>query len=247
MLEILFQNSLLTLRTLNIFVAFSFFFAGIFSIRYIEKHKMNLVFLSKYFIQIILSALFFGRLFSVLLNFNEFKNSFLSALYLWDLNFNFFGLLFGSLLWLYMLSRRHDEDFWAWLDVTVLSALAMLIFVHIGFFFSGHYYGLPTNLLWGISLEANHIPYTTPIHPTQLYASLLSFVLLLQGVKKSKRTHLSGLVGTKALMLYSLGMLGVSFLHGDPELYSKILYGVLIALSFIANIHCSHKSHSNTI
>lgn len=242
--EIIFQNSLLTLRTLNLFVAFAFFFAGIFSIRYIEKHKMSLVFLAKYFLPVLFSALLFGRLLTFALNFEKYSNFPLTLLYLWDLDFNFFGLLFGAFFILYILCKRHHEDFWAWLDVIILSSLAMLIFVHIGFFFSGHYYGLPTNLFWGIPFEANHIPYTTPIHPTQLYAALLSFVLLIQGVKKSKRTHLSGLVGSKALMLYSVGMLGISFLYGDPELPPRIFYAILIGLSFIANIHCSHKSHS---
>jgi len=243
MLEILFQNSLITVRTLNILLALGFLFTGTFIIRYVNRHKMNLAFVTEYLVHVIVAALLGGRLVYILSHFPEFQHNLLSVLYVWDLKFSFFGMLAGSLLTLFFAARRNKEDFWAWFDTFFLSSLGMLIFVHIGYFFAGKEYGLPTNLPWGISFDATHIPFVTPIHPTQLYAALLTTLLLAYSVKQSKRIHLSGVVGTRALMIYCIGMLGIDFLHGSPSMYIKIAYGIAAALAFIGFIQCSHKTH----
>lgn len=243
MLEILFQNSLITVRTLNILLALGFLFTGTFLIRYVNKHKMNLAFVTQYFIHVIVATILVGRIVYVLSNLSEFQHDYVSVLYMWDLKFSFFGMLAGSILTLFLTARRNKEDFWAWFDAFFLSSLAMLIFVHIGYFFAGKEYGLPTSLPWGISFEVNHIPFVSPIHPTQLYAALLTVLLLAYSVKQSKRIHLSGVVGTRALMVYSLGMLAIDFFHGSPSMYVKIAYGVTAALAFIGYIQCSHKTH----
>lgn len=243
MLEILFQNSLVTVRTLNILLALGFLFTGTFIIRYVNRHKMNLAFLTEYFVHVIIAALLGGRIVYVLTHLTEFKHSYLSVFYAWDLKFSFFGMLAGAAATLYLAARKRKEDFWAWFDALFLSTLAMLIFVHLGYFFSGKEYGLPTTLPWGIAFEANHIPFVSPIHPTQLYAALLTLLLLAYSVKKSKRIHLSGVVGSRALMVYSIGLLGIDFLHGSPSMYIKIAYGVLAGLAFISHVHCTHKTH----
>ncbi len=243
MLEILFQNSLVTVRTLNILLALGFLFTGTFVIRYVNKHKMNLAFVTEYLAHVIVAALLGGRLVYVISNLSEFKHNFLSVIYIWDLKFSFFGMLAAAIATLYFAARKNKEDFWAWFDTFFLSSLGMLIFVHIGYFFAGKNYGLPTSLPWGISFEATNIPFVSPIHPTQLYAALLTAILLAYSVKQSKRIHLSGVVGARALMIYSLGMLGIDFLHGSPSIYVKISYGVLAALAFVGYIHCTHKTH----
>lgn len=243
MREILYQNAVLTLRTMNILLAVGFLFTGAFVIRFVNRHKMNTGFLSDDFLYVVLAGLVGGRLFYVAENFSAFQSDPLSALYIWDLKFSFFGVMFAAVLTLFFAARKAKEDFWVWFDALFLSSLAMLFFVHLGNFFAGFQYGLPTDLPWGISFENDRIPFVRPIHPTQLYAALLTLLLLAYSVKKSKRIHLSGVVGTRALMIYSLGMLGIDFLHGDPSLYAKIAYGVVALLAFIAHVNCGHKTH----
>ncbi len=245
MYEVLFQNSFLTLKTLNILVLAGFIFAGIFSIRYTERHKMNSTFLIRYFPHLFTGAILGGRLFYVFESWNVVMQNPISSLYLWDLNYSFFGVTIGVMGTLYLLSRKGKENFWAWVDVIILSIVAIMIFTHIGRFFSGDYYGTPTKLPWGISFSTDKIPFLIPIHPIQLYASLASLILLGYSVKRSKRTHLPGVVGTRALTFYAIAMLGIDFLRGDPTLflYQKIAFGVLAALSFIASVHCSHQTH----
>ena len=243
MLEILFQNSLITIRTLNILLALGFLFTGTFLIRYVNLHKMNFAFVTQFFAHVIIAALLGGRLVYILSHLPEFQNRWISTLYIWDLKFSFFGMIIGALITLLITTGKSKEDFWAWSDTFLLSSLAMLVFVHVGYFFAGIEYGLPTDLPWGIAFDVKHIPFVSPIHPTQLYAALITLLLLAYSVKSSKRIHLSGVVGTKALMIYSLAMLGIDFLHGSPSLYIKIAYGVTAGLAFIGYIHCSHKTH----
>ncbi len=207
---------------------------------------MNLAFVSQYFVQIILSSLVFGRLAYIITHLVEFQYNYISTLYVWDLKFNFFGILIGLILSLFIASKKNKEDFWAWFDAVILSLIAMLIFVHIGYFLAGKAYGIPTKLPWGIRFEIKHIPFVSPIHPTQIYSAIVSMFLLAYSVKTRKRIHLSGIVGSKALMIYSLAMLGIDFLHGAPSFYTKIAYGIITSLSFIAYIHSSHKTHINS-
>jgi len=227
-------------------LALGFLFTGTFLIRYVNRHKLNLAFVTEYFVWFIVAALIGGRIVYVLMRLKEFEYNYLSVLYLWDLKFSFFGILASLILMLTYTSYKRKEDFWVWFDALFLSSLGMLFFVHICSFCSGHDYGMPTDLPWGISFEASHIPFITPIHPTQLYAALLSLMLLAYSVKRSKRTHLSGVVGSQALMIYSLGMLGIDFLRGSPSIYVKITYGVIAMLALIGFIHCTHKTHINS-
>ncbi|MBU0727406.1 prolipoprotein diacylglyceryl transferase [Patescibacteria group bacterium] len=244
MLEILFQYGSITIKTFNIILALSFLFTGAFIIKHTTRQKLNLAFLSHYILYIFLAVLVVGRLFYVIENWAIFKNNLLYILFIWDLHFSIFGIIVGFAVSTYILAKKSNEDFWEWFDTGILATIFAMIFIHVGHFFSGTQYGAPTDLLWGISFDTTNIPFVNPIHPTQLYAALFSLILFVYSVKKSRRIHLSGVVGSMTLMLYSLGMLGIDFLHGAPSLYVKVAYGVTAALSFIFLVHCSHKKHN---
>lgn len=246
MLEILFQYGSVTIRTLNVILAFAFLISGAFAIRYAHRQMLNISFMSKNLIFVILAMAIGGRLFYIFENLNFFTANPIYAFFIWDLHFSFFGVLYSIIIALIILTRREKENLWAWFDIASLSIISAMIFIHIGHFFNGTQYGLPTDMPWGIAFDVQSIPYLNPIHPTQVYAFLLTLLIFLYALKRSKRVHLSGVVGTLALMLYSLSMLGVDFLHGDPSLYVKISFGSIATLSFIFLVHCSHKTLSKS-
>ncbi len=241
MLEILFQYGSVTIRTFNILLAFAFLFGGIYLIRYANRRKMNMSFLAHHAFTVLMAMLIGGRILYVLENTELFTNNPIYILFFWDLNFSFFGVLYGMIAALVFLTRKYREDLWSWFDACMLSMLSGMIFVHLGHFFNGSQYGKPTDLPWGIAFDTQNIPYLNPIHPTQIYSMLLALFVFLYVSKKSKRTDLFGIVGTMGLMLYSLGMMGLDFTHGDASIYVKVSYGVIAALSFISLVHCSHK------
>jgi len=241
MYEILFQYGPFTLSTFTVLLAVAFMAGMVFLVRFIQFKKLKLGFFVEHFVALIFFPLIGGRLLYAVEHFSAIKENPLSFFYIWDLGFSAFGIFYTAIAVLYWLSRRDHEDFWAWLDTMVLTGLAGLFFIHLGHFFKGSHYGKPTDLPWGISFDAFNIPYTTPIHPVQLYSALATFIVFSLAMTYVKRTHLSGVVGTFAIMLYSLSAFGIDFLHGIPSSYAKISFLVIAALAFIFYIHCSHK------
>ena len=160
------------------------------------------------------------------------------------MHFSFFGILYGLVISTILLTRKTSENFWSWYDLGIFSVLFSMIFVSIGHFFNGTNYGMPTDMPWGISFDTTNIPFVNPIHPTQLYAALLALVVFVYAVKRSKRVHLAGVVGNTAIMIYSLGMLGLNFLLGTPSLYVKVSFGIIATLAFIFQVTCSYKSYN---
>lgn len=246
MAEVLFQVGPFTLRTFNLCLALGFAVSMLFLMRFILRHKLSASFLSVHFLGLILLTLLGGRLFLGLENSAHFLQNPLEILAVWDLRLSAFGAFYVGLFSLFFFCRKSGENFWSWLDAIVLSGLLGLTFIHLGHFFNGAFYGKPTDLPWGLVFDTSFIPFTTPLHPTQLYSALVSLGLFFLGLKRSRRTHLSGIVGTAGIMLYSLCALGIDFLHGAPSLYAKINFGILAALGFLFLVHCSHKTYQMT-
>lgn len=241
MYEILFQYGPVTIATFNLFLATSFVVGIIYLVKIIQLKKLRLNFFVDHLAWFLIAPLVSGRIFYIGENLSLFQDRPLQTLKIWDLGFSGFGAFYGGLAILFWLTRKQKIDVWAWLDAFTISAMVGVSILNLGRFFSGSQYGIPTELPWGIAFDTLAIPYTTPIHPTQLYAALLAFLLVQFSRKRIKRTHLPGVVGTLMIMIYSLGALGIDFLHGDPSLYAKVSYALIAAGAFLLYIHASHK------
>lgn len=241
MYEILLQYGAFTLTTFDALLVLALIMGTIFLVRFIQFKKMSLRFFVNRLFWFVPVALVGGRIMYLAEHFYAYADSPLSMLYVWDMGFSPLGIFFAAILLLALLTHRDHEDFWAWLDVFALTGLVGLFFIHIGQFFDGSAYGTPTDLPWGIAFNNFNIPFQTPIHPTQLYSALATFVIFNGSMVMAKRTHLTGLAGSLGIMLYSLCALGIDFLHGEPSMVSKISFGIITALAFVAYIHCSHK------
>lgn len=243
MLDVIFQYGPLTLRTFNIFAAIGLLFAGAFAVRFTLIKKLNSGFLYKHIGYLFLGAVLGGRIAYILENLQLFLDTPISSLFLWDLRYSFFGAVYGLLVTLWLIGWKKKESFWAWFDVVILALLAFMFFIHIGHFFNGTQYGNLTDLPWGIAFDSQNIRYLTPIHPTQLYSALFTLIISVYSVKRSKRIHLPGVVGSRALMIYALGMFAVDYLHAIPSFYAKMSFVGIAIAAFIASVHTSHGTH----
>jgi len=243
MLEVLFQYGPITIRTFNIFLAFAFLFSSVFLIRLINKKKMNIAFFAKNYLYLIIMGIVGGRVLYILENLPLFKYNPIKALFIWDLHFSLFGILYSMLIATWYFTRKQSEDFWAWIDAFLLTILVALLFIHTGEFFDGINFGKPTDLPWGIAFDTQKIPFAIPIHPTQLYSLLLTFITLIVSIKYIKRTHITGVAGPLALMLYCIGEIGIDFLHNIPLMYNKVNFGIIAIISFIIYMHRIHMKH----
>jgi len=241
MYEILFQYGPVVITTFNMLLAVSFFAGMIFLIRFIQLKKLKLSFISNNFVQFLVYPLLAGRIFYIAEHFGFFRQNPLNIITVWDLKFSQFGIFYAAFAVLYIFTRKENEDFWAWVDAFALAGIAGLIFIHIGHFFNGTDYGAPTELPWGIAFDTFNIPFTKPIHPTQIYSAIISFIILTLSMTKVKKTHLTGVAGNMAIMLYSLSAFGIDFLHGSQSVYLKTNYLIIAGISFIFYIHCTHR------
>src|SRR5919202_2479634 len=95
-----------------------------------------------------------------------------------------FGAVVGGLLGLYLYTRFAKLRFWQWVDIAMPGLAVGQATGRWGNFFNQELYGYPTNLPWGIPIDAAHRlpqfaggPADTRFHPTFLYESLAMLVV----------------------------------------------------------------------
>jgi phosphatidylglycerol---prolipoprotein diacylglyceryl transferase len=193
-----------------------------------RRKRVILQFLADNFFILLLSAFFFARLAEVLLH----GYSVIDFFFFWTENggFNFFGGAIGLLATLALLSRKFNENFFIWLDLVMLSTSVALIFHYIGTFLAGSAYGIQTTLPWGVTFtNPDAVGYSTiPIHPTQIYAALLTLGFFITASFIFKNTTKTGKAGVFLLLTLSLSYFFLDFLRGD----SAVVFGILRASQY---------------
>ena len=180
-----------------------------------RRKRVPLQFLADHFFILFIATLFLARLVEVWL----YNYPLLELPFFWQESggFNLYGGVIGFLLTLAYLCHRYNETFFKWLDLSVFSAAATLLFHHFGTFLSGSAYGIPTNLPWGITFTNpdSAVLTTLPIHPTQIYGTLLTLVFIIFATVIFKRTKAPGKAGIFLLLTLSLTYFSIDFLRGD--------------------------------
>ncbi|MFH1546539.1 MAG: prolipoprotein diacylglyceryl transferase family protein [Patescibacteria group bacterium] len=193
-----------------------------------RRKRMILQFLADNFFILLFAALVAARLAEVLLH----NYSLLEFPFFWAENggFDFFGGAIGFLIALAILSRRYNENFFSWLDLTLLATAPALFFHHIGTFLVGSAYGTQTALPWGVTFtNPEAVGYSTlPIHPTQIYAALLVLGLFVFASAIFKNTAKTGKAGIFLLLTLSIAYFFLDFLRGD----SAPTFGLLRASQY---------------
>ncbi len=90
-----------------------------------------------------------------------------------------YGAVIGGIFGLWIYCRYAHLKFWQWVDLSIPGLLLGQAIGRWGNFFNQELYGYPTDLPWGIPIDAAHrlpqfasLPDTTRFHPTFLYESL---------------------------------------------------------------------------
>lgn len=180
-----------------------------------RRKRVILQFLADNFFLLLLATLFFARLSELLIH----QHSLMEFPFFWreSSGFDFFGGIAGFLITLAVLTRKYNENFFTWLDLSLLAATPALFCHHIGTFFAGSAYGIPTSLPWGVTFtDPEAVGYSTlPIHPTQLYAALLLLAFFIIASAIFKHTTQTGKTGAFLLLTLSLTYFSLDFLRGD--------------------------------
>lgn len=208
-----------TITTLGVFAILAFVFGMLAFTKLSLRRQLDLQFMADHFWFFILFTLLGARLQSVIENWNLFSENIGLIFYgVWLGGLGLWGGLIGFIFALYYQCKKHKEATLRWLDVTSVGLMLVLSISYIGMFFDGSGYGSPTNLPWGVSFENIGVPYTIPIHPTQIYLSLLALLAFFIGRRVLIRKKTNGITSLITVTIFALGYFYIDFLRGDSTL-----------------------------
>jgi len=220
----------------HIILTLGFFISVWLLSRTVHEKKLSLTFLSDHIVLFSLSALVMGRagatffiypaISEKMLMASEFPEKALifieSFASFWHGGIDIFWAVGSFLLVFMILCTRKNEHPLAWLDAFSLPTVLFLIFFSIAAFFAGWNYGSPVSEGYWLATsypDNNEIQYSGSIHPVQLYAASLFFILFIISAriwsKKIREEWPSGIFG--GILISSLFFLlsFLEFFRGD--------------------------------
>jgi prolipoprotein diacylglyceryltransferase len=116
----------------------------------------------------------------------------------------------------------------------------------IGCLEAGCDYGTPTNVPWAVVFSSAVIPGTpigVPLHPTQLYASLVEFVLFVFLLWLLHRPHRDGEILGAWLFLGGLSSFLLTVLRGDDVTATELVSATMVLGGGLLWLHGPQVSH----
>ena len=148
---------------------------------------------------------------------------------LWSLSFiesagDFYGGFLGALAAVAVYFRRHPElPVWPTADLCGPAIALGQAIGRIGCFMAGDDYGKPTSLPWAVTFtdpEAARIggaPLGVPLHPVQLYESIVCLVLFFFLAWLARRKRFDGEVILSYALLYAGARFVIEYFRGDAD------------------------------
>lgn len=237
MFPILFEFGRISIQTLWVFVAIALLVASYLAVKRLKRRRVNFNLFIEHSGFMLISAIFFSRLFYFFTNTNAYFPRFdlrtlWNFLSIWDQGLSFWGGLIGLFIMLTYYILKAKEDLWKWYDSLSVPILVGLMIGNVGAFLGGYAYGTPTSLPWGVSYEAFTVKYTVPIHPIQIYAIILIGLILWSKNRLKTKTDFFETDGNTSLYLitgFSLISFLLEFIRGDDTL---LIFGYRLPILF---------------
>ena len=144
----------------------------------------------------------------------------------------FHGALIGASAAIIIFTRVKKMPVWATFDALAPSIALGHAFGRIGCFMTSCCYGKVCNLPWAVQFPSDSMPHQShvheklieitathslPIHPTQIYESLLNFSLYAGLALLFRKRKFDGHVFAAYLLGYAVIRFGIEFLRDDPR------------------------------
>jgi len=132
----------------------------------------------------------------------------------------YYGGLIGASLACILYSQLKKLPLWKLADVMAPSIALGYVFGRIGCLLNGCCYGRKCSLPWSVTYPAPHVTHpvdgaATPVHPTQIYDSLLSLGLYLFLAWLYRRKKFDGQIFAAYLVCYAFTRSFVEMFRGD--------------------------------
>jgi len=174
-----------------------------------------------------------GRIFHVVTHpddyFGEGKEL-IKVLYVWEGGLAIFGALILGAVGVYIGCRIADIRFFSFADALVPGLLLAQAFGRLGNYFNHELFGQPTDLPWGLEIEATNsafpvgLPEGTLFHPTFLYEILWNLfgIVVLLLIEREYRLRWGKMLGLY-LIWYGVGRAWFETIRVDP---SEVFFGI---------------------
>jgi phosphatidylglycerol:prolipoprotein diacylglycerol transferase len=149
----------------------------------------------------------------------------------------FYGGLIGASLACILFARRKKLPLWKLADVLAPSIALGYVFGRIGCLLNGCCYGRACGLPWAITYPASEpgLP-AGPVHPTQIYDSLLNLGLYLGLAWLYRRKKFDGQIFAVYLICYAFTRSFVEMFRGDytaPHLHAGLTPAHLVSIAIL--------------
>jgi phosphatidylglycerol:prolipoprotein diacylglycerol transferase len=155
---------------------------------------------------------------------------------------DFYGGFIGALIAAaFFFSRHHELKVWKVSDLCAPAIALGQAIGRVGCFMAGDDYGKPTHLPWAVTFtdpDAASIggaPLGVPLHPVQIYESLMCLALFFLLVWRARRKRFAGEIILGYAILYGIGRFFLEYLRGDVD-RGFVFGGALSTSQFIAVI-----------
>jgi prolipoprotein diacylglyceryl transferase len=147
-----------------------------------------------------------------------------SAFFVWEGGIAIFGSILGGAFGIWFGCRITGLRFWSFADALAPGLLLAQAMGRFGNYFNHELYGQPTNLPWGLQIEASNaafpvgLPAGTLFHPTFLYEIIWNVLGVIVILAVERRYHLrwGRLIGVY-LMIYGVGRIWFESIRIDPS------------------------------
>ena len=187
----------------------------------------------------IIAGLVGAKLLLVIVDFDQYRQSPRALLDVLQSGGVFYGGLLGAIpvAWWYI--TKHGLPLFQTLDILAPAVALGQAVGRLGCFAAGCCYGAPTTVSWSVIFhdESAHalvgVPLGIPLHPSQLYESVGSFILLAVLLAVLRTRRYPGQVFTLYLIVYAILRFTLEFWRGDVA-RGTVFGGALSTSQFIA-------------
>lgn len=241
----LFRIGPMPIHSYGVMIATAFLMALWVGIKEAKRKDIDLKLVSDFVTYALIYGILGARLaYVIFFDLQYYLNHPLHILFVWEGGLVLYGGILGGLIAGIWFIKKHKLNFWKFADTLAPSVILGQAIGRIGCFLSGDSYGVPTELPWGVKFPEGSLPNLhfgqIPIHPTQIYESLLNFVIFMVLWKLRKRNTYNGFLFLLYLISYSAMRFFIEFLRGDslyigstPIRSAQLISVAIIALSLL--------------
>jgi phosphatidylglycerol:prolipoprotein diacylglycerol transferase len=166
----------------------------------------------------------------------EFADDFSKVFKVWEGGLVYYGGLIGASLAVIIYTRLKKLPLWKIADVLAPSIALGYAFGRIGCLMNGCCYGRACSLPWAITFPAANkggAPVGVPVHPTEIYESLLSLCLYGFLAWLYRRKKFEGQIFATYLVCYACLRSFVEWFRGDYPTYQRF-HGVVTPAQMVS-------------